>query len=287
MDLRLKDYARKEGREWYEILRNHVKEKPEKKVIRIYLRPSSGRISINHFRATDAKPDTFTLIAEFDRTLRGIDCDISFDYWNELALTDPPWIFPARFDFGLAKYLSITPSFVLLDYTPKDDKEYFRFSIPEPVTIHLSSIWVEKKDPAPITETSVLKIVTDYEIDKLVNLFGAMVEQGWIEKGSEQLVPKRFITSTLNEAVDPGIPSWSIVMLDVPLNPLFKKLEWNHRISFLVKTKREFRKKRKNDIRLKLMKMEKSSSIPKLIKPRSVKLKDISTSRKTGHLPFL
>ena len=107
MDLRLKDYARKEGREWYEILRNHVKEKPEKKVIRIYLRPSSGRISINHFRSTDAKPDTFTLIAEFDRTLRGIDCDISFDYWNELALTDPPWIFPARIDFGLANYLSI------------------------------------------------------------------------------------------------------------------------------------------------------------------------------------
>ena len=109
----------------------------------------------------------------------------------------------------MAKYLSITPSFVLLDYTPKDDKEYFRFSISEPVTIHLSSIWVEKKDPAPITETSVLKIVTDYEIDKLVNLFGAMVEQGWIEKGSEQLVPKRFITSTLNEAVDPGTPPFN------------------------------------------------------------------------------
>ena len=51
--------------------------------------------------------------------------------------------------------------------------------------------------------------------------------------------------------------------------------------------KKRFQKKRKNDIRLKLMKMEKSSSIPKLIKPRSVKLKDISTSRKTGHLPFL
>ena len=109
MDLRLEDYARKEGREWYEILRNHVKEKPEKNVIRIYLRPSSGRISINHFRSTDAKPDTFTLIAEFDRTLRGIDCDISFDYWKDLALTDPPWIFPAQPVFNLAKYLSITP----------------------------------------------------------------------------------------------------------------------------------------------------------------------------------
>ena len=109
MDLRLKDYAKKEGREWYEILRNHVKEKPEKKVIRIYLRPSSGLISIKHFRSTDAEPGTSTLIAEFDQTLRGIDCDISFDYWNELALTDPPWIFPARLDFGLAKYLSITP----------------------------------------------------------------------------------------------------------------------------------------------------------------------------------
>ena len=71
------------------------KEKPKKKVIRIYLRPSSGRISINHFRSTDAKPDTFSLIAELDRTLRGIDCDISFDYWDELALTDPPWIFLA------------------------------------------------------------------------------------------------------------------------------------------------------------------------------------------------
>ena len=33
-----------------------------------------------------------------------------------------------------------------------------------------------------------------------------MVEEGWIEKGSEQLVPKRFTTSTLNEAVDPGTP---------------------------------------------------------------------------------
>ena len=109
MDLRLKDYAKKEGREWYEILRNHVKEKPEKKVIRIYLRPSSGLISIKHFRSTDAEPGTSTLIAEFDQTLRGIDCDISFDYWKNFALTDPPWIFRAQPVFNLAKYLSITP----------------------------------------------------------------------------------------------------------------------------------------------------------------------------------
>ena len=209
MDLRLEDYARKEDREWYEILRNHVKEKPEKNVIRIYLCPSSGVISILHLRSTDAEPGTSTLIAEFDQTLRGIDCDISFDYWKDLALTDPPWIFPAQPVFNLAKYLSITPSFVLLDYAPKDDKESFLFSIPQPVTIHLSSIWVEKKDPAPITETSVLKIQTDYEINKLVNLFGAMVEEEWIEKGSEQLVPKRFTTSTLNEAVDPGTPPFN------------------------------------------------------------------------------
>ena len=209
MDLRLKDYAKKEGREWYEILRNHVKEKPEKKVIRIYLRPSSGLISIKHFKSTDAEPDTSTLIAEFDQTLRGIDCDISFDYWKNFALTDPPWIFRAQPVFNLAKYLSITPSFVLLDYTPKDDKEFFLFSIPQQVTIALSSIWVEKKNPTPITEMSVLKIQTDYEINKLVNLFGAMVEQEWIEKGSEQLVPKRFTTSTLNEAVDPGTPPFN------------------------------------------------------------------------------
>ena len=65
---------------------------------------------------------------------------------------------------------------------------------------------MEKKDPAPITDTSVLKIQTDYEINKLVNLFGAMVEEEWIEKGSEQLVPKRFTTSTRKEAVDPGTP---------------------------------------------------------------------------------
>ena len=89
IDLRLEDYARKENREWYEILRNHVKEKPEKNVIRIYLRPSSGVISILHLRSTDAEPGTSTLIAEFDQTLRGIDCDISFDYWKDLALTDP------------------------------------------------------------------------------------------------------------------------------------------------------------------------------------------------------
>ena len=209
MDLRLEDYARKENREWYEILRNHVKEKPEKNVIRIYLRPSSGLISIKHFRSTDAEPGTFTLIHEFDQTLRGIDCDISFDYWKELALNPPPWIFPAQPVFNLAKYLSITPSFVLLDYTPKDDKEFFRFSIPQPVTIDLSSIWVEKKDPAPITETSVLKIVTNYEIDKLVNLFGAMVVEEWIEKGSEQLVSKRFTRSTFKEAVDPETPRFN------------------------------------------------------------------------------
>ena len=234
MDLRLEDYARKEGREWYEILRNHVKEKPEKKVIRIFLRPSSGRISINHFRSTDAKPDTFTLIAEFDRTLRGIDCDISFDYWNELALTDPPWIFPARLDFGLAKYLSITPSFVLLDYTPKDDKESFLFSIPQPVTIHLSSIWVEKKDPAPITETSVLKIQTDYEINKLVNLFGAMVEEEWIEKRFEQLVPKRFTTLTRKEAVDPGTPPFNWLDGIAVLRRLLSRenLDINHKLAF-------------------------------------------------------
>ena len=39
MDLRLKDYARKEGREWYEILRNHVKEKPEKKLLGFIFAP--------------------------------------------------------------------------------------------------------------------------------------------------------------------------------------------------------------------------------------------------------
>ena len=234
MDLRLEDYARKEGREWYEILRNHVKEKPEKNVIRIYLRPSSGVISILHLRSTDAEPGTSTLIAEFDQTLRGIDCDISFDYWKDLALTDPPWIFPAQPVFNLAKYLSITPSFVLLDYTPKDDKESFLFSIPQPVTIHLSSIWVEKKDPAPITDTSVLKIQTDYEINKLVNLFGAMVEEEWIEKGSEQLVPKRFTTSTRKEAVDPGTPPFNWLDGIAVLRRLLSRenLDINHKLAF-------------------------------------------------------
>ena len=132
-------------------------------------------ISILHLRSTDAEPGTSTLIAEFDQTLRGIDCDISFDYWNDLALNPPPWIFPAQPVFGLAKYLSIAPSFFLLDYTPKDDGEYFLFCILQPVTIDLSSIWVEKKDPAPTTETSVLKIQPDYEIIKLENLFDAML----------------------------------------------------------------------------------------------------------------
>ena len=36
-----------------------------------------------------------------------------------------------------------------------------------------------------------------------------MVEEEWIEKGSEQLVPKRFTTLTRKEAVDPGTPPFN------------------------------------------------------------------------------
>ena len=208
MELRLEDYARKEGSEWYEILRNHVKKLSEEKGIRIYIRPSSGFIKICHFTSTDPDTDTF-ILNEFDRSLRGNDCYITVEYWNELALNEPPWIFPAQPVVDFAKYLSLTPSFVLLDYIPKDDKEYYRFSIPEPVTIHLSNIWVEKKDPVPISEFNVPKIQTEFSISNLHNLFGAMVEQGWVEKGSEQLVLKRFSTSSLKEAVDPETPRFN------------------------------------------------------------------------------
>ena len=56
---------------------------------------------------------------------------------------------------------------------------------------------------------------------------------------------------------------------------------------FSYEDNKRIQKKRKNDIRLKLLKNETSSSIPRLLKPRFLKLKDISTSRKTGQFPFL
>ena len=61
-----------------------------------------------------------------------------------------------------------------------------------------------------------------------------MVEEEWFEKGSEQLVPKRFTTLTRKEAVDPGTPPFNWLDGIAVLRRLIsrKNLDINHKLAF-------------------------------------------------------
>ena len=85
------------------------------------------------------------LVIDHEHSLRGEDCIVSMDIWRDLAKNpDPPWVFQNK-SADFVDRLYLVPLFVYLKYLPKNETEYYRFAMPEPVKIYLSNIWVRKK----------------------------------------------------------------------------------------------------------------------------------------------
>ena len=58
MELKLEDYVRREGRMWYEIMREYADGVYMEKGAAMYLRPSSGYLIVWHFTFKDDERDT-------------------------------------------------------------------------------------------------------------------------------------------------------------------------------------------------------------------------------------
>lgn len=78
----------------------------------------------------------------------------------------------------------------------------------------------------PIPEDATLKIQTECPLDKLVNMFAAMVQQGWVAQGAERLVLLRFTNSALKEPVPPDTPMFDWRDASAKLRRLRQDLDW-------------------------------------------------------------
>ena len=134
MELKLEDYAKREDRMYYEIMREYADGDQTSKDFEIFIHPDSGYLVVWHFCLQN---DETYFGVDSKHSLRGIDCNVPIEKLRDMGKNpEPPWFFQKTPADSLDK-LPLIPSFVYSKYIPKKDIEYFRFGIPEPVTIHL------------------------------------------------------------------------------------------------------------------------------------------------------
>ena len=142
MELKLEDYARRIDRFYYEIMREYADGAPTTKDLEIFIRPDSGYLVVWHFCLQN---DETYFGVDRKHSLRGTDCNVPKEKLRDMGKNpEPPWFFQKTPADTLDK-LPLVPSFVYSKYTPKNDIEYFKFSILEPMNIHLSNVWVREK----------------------------------------------------------------------------------------------------------------------------------------------
>ena len=184
MELKLEDYARRIDRFYYEIIREYADDAPTTKDLEIFIRPSSGYLEVWHFVLQDVGTYSGNKIQP---SLRGEDCFVSMDIWRNLAKNpDPPWVFQNK-SADFVDRLYLVPSSIHLKYLPKNENEYYRFAMPEPVKIFLSNIWVREKK---IESSSLIKpkgnrcILWKDDAEKLSLLAKLLSEYNFIDKAS-------------------------------------------------------------------------------------------------------
>ena len=116
MELKLEDYAKRIDRFYYEIMREYADDAPTTKDLEIFIRPSSGYLDVWRFVLQD---NGIKSGFDFKHSLKGEDCFVSRDVWNNLAKNpDPPWLFP-KTSIDAVDRLHLVPSFIDLNYLPK------------------------------------------------------------------------------------------------------------------------------------------------------------------------
>ena len=167
MELKLEDYARRIDRFYYEIMREYADDAPTTKDLEIFIRPSSGYLDVWRFVLQD---NGIKSGFDFKHSLKGEDCFVSRDVWNNLAKNpDPPWLFP-KTSIDVVDRLHLVPSFIDLNYMPKNETESYKFGMLESVKIYLSNIWIRKKEENPnYVGKSINKTKKNHdELDELI-----------------------------------------------------------------------------------------------------------------------
>ncbi|SVC65339.1 uncharacterized protein METZ01_LOCUS318193, partial [marine metagenome] len=188
-------------------MREHAEDAHTKKGLDMFLRPSSGSLKVWNFTLKDDETDKTYDGLEQTQSLRGADCTVSAARWMDWALNEePPWIVPAKPANGPMESLLLVPSFIYQEYIPKDETEYYRFGMPEPVTIHLSNVWVREKQiesASPIKTKGKLCILWKGEPENLVKLADLLAEYDYIDSPSVWL--DHFSTDPLKRTDAPPI----------------------------------------------------------------------------------
>lgn len=184
MELKLEDYAKRIDRFYYEIMREYADDAPTTKDLEIFIRPSSGYLDVWRFVLQD---NGIKSGFDFKHSLKGEDCFVSRDVWNNLAKNpDPPWLFP-KTSIDAVDRLHLVPSFIDLNYLPKNETESYKFGMLESVKIYLSNIWVREKK---IESSSLIKpkgnrcILWKDDAEKLSLLAKLLSEYNFIDKAS-------------------------------------------------------------------------------------------------------
>ena len=167
MELKLEDYARRIDRFYYEIMREYADDAPTTKDLEIFIRPSSGYLDVWRFVLQD---NGIKSGFDFKHSLKGEDCFVSRDVWNNLAKNpDPPWLFP-KTSIDAVDRLHLVPSFIDLKYLPKNETESYKFGMLESVKIYLSNIWIREKEENPnYVGKSINKTKKNHdELDELI-----------------------------------------------------------------------------------------------------------------------
>ena len=101
MELKLEDYAKRENRIWYEIMREYADGLHMEKGPAMFLRPSSGYLVVWHFTLKEDEKDKTYNGFEKTQSLRGMDCSVPAAIWMDWALNaEPPWNVPANPENG-------------------------------------------------------------------------------------------------------------------------------------------------------------------------------------------
>ena len=219
----LEDYAASTSKSWRTVLQAlGIAE-------RLLLIPKSGWLTL----ALLENQDTDTTLELYENPLAGVHCRIlSEAHIARLGETPPPWTITTSVDVKSNALPVVCPLDTLAN-GPSIGLCYGVF-----VSFGLEDLWVEEeeitvnesKTPAdestPIPEDAILKLRTEFPLDKLEKMFAAMVREGWVAQGAEQLVRQRCTNSFLKETVPQDTPQFNWLEASVKLRRLRQDLGW-------------------------------------------------------------
>ena len=138
MELKLEDYAKREHRMWYEIMKEQTKKSHLNNKLTMFVRPSSGWVEVWSFIPQEDGSKMGLDLGK--RSLESITCYLEPELWQDMSIREPPWK-----NFGANEFLTIhslkfVPSFALEDYARQAEGGEYRYKLSKDLVKYLSNL---------------------------------------------------------------------------------------------------------------------------------------------------